>query len=174
MSFRPLITLSVLLCIYLFSAGCGYQLGTVKPPQMKEVQSLFITMPDNRTQYPRLEAKLSNHLADALIQDGQYQINSFNNADAKLVTQITGVGYNQIRSSRTDALRPEELMMKVTVSWEVVSLNEEKPRVLMSGSQLGTTRFFLEENLQIAQQNAFPDALKRVSRQIISSFSIAL
>jgi len=63
--------------------------------------------------------------------------------------------------------------MKVTVLWKVVSL-DKKQTPLLSGSSTGSTRFFIDDNLQTAQQNAFPDALARVSRQIISELSNAL
>lgn len=169
---RSYIIGGVLLFLAFIGGGCGYQLGTAKPTQMQGVKSLYLTMPDNRTQYPRLEAKLANNLSDAIIQDGVYTQSSFQDADAKLVTRITEVEYNQIRSSRTDGLRPEELRMEVLVEWEIISLSSSA--VLLSGQRTASTRFYLEDNLQTAQQNAFPDALQRVSRMIVSSFSYAL
>jgi len=155
-------------------ASCGYKLGGVQPSEMDGVERLYISIPDNRTQFPRLEAHLANHLVDSLIEDSRYKVSTFENADAKLVTKIDKVTFKQIRSDRTDSLRPEELRMKVLVKWEVISLKGSEREVLLKGSESGDTRFFLDENLQTAQRNAFPDALNRVSRRIISSLSNAL
>lgn len=168
------LTLGVLLLTCSLLTHCGYQLGTAKPAELADVQRIYISLPDNRTQQPQLEAKLANFLTDTLIEDGQYAASSLEDADAELVTSIRDIGYRQSRSTRTDAIRPEELLMNVKVDWEIRSLRSSSTEVLLSGSETGTTRFFLENNLQAAQRNAFPDALLRVSRRIIFSLSNAL
>lgn len=158
----------ILLACHLM-AGCGYQLAGTRPPAMKGIKTLYLEHPDNRTQHVRLAAKLGNHLVDAVIEDTRYRVADFEQADAKLVTKIREVEFNQVRSTRTDAYRPEELSMRVIVDWQVYSLQSSK--LIMKGKETGQTRFYLNENLQTAHQNAFPDALKRVSTQIISSIS---
>ncbi len=149
-------------------SSCGYTIGGAKPIKMRGISSLNIPTPDNRTQYPRLEAQLGNNLVDALLQDGTYSINTSSDSDAVLKTKITAVNYRQVRVSRTDGLLPEELSMTVNVAWSVTSYSDSGKKVLAKGTERGITRFFLEDNLQIARANAFPDALQRVSRQIIS------
>lgn len=151
------------------SVGCGYQLGSPKPAEMLSVKTLHVEMPQNRTQYPRLEAQLKNHLVDGFLEDGQYQLAPSSTATAKLSTTIRNVNYRQIRSSRTDALLPLELLLEVVVDWEVVSSDDAQS--LMNGSSKGTTRFFLDDNLQTSRMNALPDALKTVARRVTFSLS---
>lgn len=163
------LTWPVVVILAMLGLGCGYTVGWQKSVAMQDVNRLSIVMPDNRTMYLNLEASLANHLADAVIQDGVYQLVTSAKADARLYTKIKHVKYNQIRASRTDGLRAEELSMSLTVSWEVYSSEE---RVLLeSGQASSTTRFYIEDNLQIARQNAFPDVLQRISLKIISSLS---
>ena len=163
-----------LICILSLLTGCGYHLGGKQPPQMAGVKNIYVPMPKNLTAYPRLEAQAANHLIDALIADGQYRISSFEDADAKLTTTISAVSYRQLRPSRRDLLRPEELQMEVNVSWNVLSLKGDTHRTLLSGSKKGRTRYFQDPNLQTAQRNAFPDALSRVSRDIVATISNGL
>lgn len=151
-------------------SSCGYNIGVSKPIEMEGVNSVFIAIPDNKTQYPRLEVELANHLMDNLVQDGRYKVSTIDKADAKLVCVIETVEYNQVRVSRTDGLRPEELSMKIQVRWEIQSLNDNSG-VLMNSSETATTRFFIDDSLTTARQNAFPDVLARVSRSIVSAFS---
>lgn len=153
--------------------SCGYQLGSVKPTAMARVKSVYVELPKNFTQYPRLEAKLTNHLVDALIQDTTYRVGTKTNADAVLKTSITAVDYTRRRAAITDGLRPEELEMKVDVNWQVVDSRSEK--VIMSGKAKEDTRFFLaDQRLTTARENAFPDALNRTARKIVSSISNSL
>ena len=160
--------------LLLFSiSSCGYHLGVSPPAEMEGVNRIHLKIPDNRTQYTRLEALFYNHLSDAFVQDGRYHQAPIDSADATIETEIKTVSYSQIRSQRTDVLAPEELRMDVTVSWKVLRL-DNKQTTLMSGISTGSTRFFIDDNLQTAQENAFPDALARVSRKIVSKLSNSL
>ena len=151
--------------------SCGYSLGGNRPVEMDDVTTVYIEMPKNNTQYSRLEALLANYLSDSLISDARYQQASFQKADVKLSTRITSVSYSQIRPFRTNVLKAEEMQMVVAVQWSITSLKRDGSKRLMEGNEKSKTRFFLSDNLQTAQQNGFPDALRRVSRQIVSQFS---
>jgi len=156
----------------LLFSSCGYQIGATKPVEMDGVEAIFVEVPDNRTQYPRLESKLGNHLADAVIQDSMYRLTSRAQADAVLKSKISQVSYSKVRSSITDGLSPEELRMMVTVNWQVVSRVDG--HVLMQGVDREDSQFFLDgSRLTTARDNAFPDALSRVSRKVVSHLSSA-
>ncbi len=163
---------SIALISLLFLTGCGYRLGGSKPSTLSHVSHIQVMPAENMTQYPRLSAQLANHLTDALIQDGLYKVGTENNADAYLQTTISSVGINQIRGSRTTPLFPEELLLRIQVQWQVVDM--ETGQSLQTGKEIARTRFFMSDNFQNAQNNAFPDALSRVSRQIVSSLSNSL
>ncbi len=150
--------------------GCGYRLGVPKPPAMAQIDRIFIAIPQNHTQYPALEAKLANHLTDALIQEATYQPSASATAHAILNTEISSVDYQRTRASITDGIRPEELEMTVTVQWTVI--DSQSGRVLMKGKTCNDTRFFLSNvRLSTARDNAFPDALGRVSRSLVAELS---
>lgn len=156
--------------VLLAFTGCGYQLGGVKPVAMKQVDSIYVKVSENRTEQPGLEADLTNFLTDALLEDATYQVGSADSADAILETSLSGVEYRRIRAAISDGLRPEELNMSLTVNWRVVSRATGK--VITSGTSRENTRFFVDNGrLTTARENAFPDGLARVSRKLVSTIS---
>ena len=158
----------ILSAFALFLGSCGYHLGSPRPDEMQGVKRLYIKIPGNETQYPGLQADLANHLTDALIQDTTYEVGAKGGSDAVLETTILRVNYDRTRASVRDGIRPEELDMRVKVKWVV--LREGEP--VMSGESVEDTRFFLSDSrLTTARDNAFPDALSRVSRKIIYNIS---
>jgi len=150
-------------------SGCGYHLGGIKPVEMEGVDSIYIKIAENSTQYIGVEADLTNFLTDALIEDTTYRVGGQNSADAILETKISNIEFRRIRAAITDGLRPEELEMLVTVNWRVIDRNG---KLIKSGKTKENTRFFVDNGrLTTARENAFPDAFARVSRKLVSTIS---
>ncbi|MGB6220569.1 LPS assembly lipoprotein LptE [Haloferula sp.] len=154
------------LCL-LFSACAGYQLGGVKPGIMRDVQTIAVPMFTNESLEPRAETLATSAAIDAFIQDGTYRIASTDSADAILEASLHEIDYFQIRSSRLDTLRPEELQNTVTLVWTVRDARGSN-RILAQGSSTGTSTFFVDSNLQTSRHNALPDALERASQAMVS------
>lgn len=158
--------LTAILCLVL-ACCAGYQLGGAKPAILKDVKTIAIPMFSNDTLHPRAEALATSAATDAFVQDGTYRIATSGNADAILEATLHQIQYTQIRATRLDTLRPEELQNTVTINWTLRDAHNAN-RVLASGSSIGSSRFFVESNLQTSRNNALPDALERASQAMVS------
>lgn len=159
---------SVFLLIALAVSSCtGYQLGGAKPAVLRDVRNVSVPMFHNDTLHPRAEALATSAAADALVLDGTYQLTDIDQADAVLVGTVHSIKYTPLRSTRLDTLRPEELQSLVTINWTLKDAKNPL-KVLASGTSSGTTRFFVDSNLQTSRNNALPDALQRASQSMVS------
>ena len=148
--------------VALATASCtGYQLGGAKPAVLRDVKNITIPMFHNDTLHPR---------ADAMVQDGTYRITSLDKADAVLEGTVRTIDYMALRTARLDTLRPEELQNTVTLTWTLKDA-KNPAKTLASGISTGTSRFFVDSNLQTSRTNALPDALQRASESMVSKLA---
>lgn len=158
----------LLLIVCFFIASCaGYQLGGAKPSNLSHVQSIHVPLFKNDTLFVRAESYATNSMIDALTRDGTYRIASAESADAVLKACITELDYGQVSSTRNDSLRSEELSLRVTILWSLVSATNPS-HVLEKGKTTGRTTLFARGNLNVARTNALPDALQRACESIAS------
>jgi len=151
-----------------FLASCtGYQLGGVKPKSLTRIRMVSVPMFKNDTQHPRAEAIATSAVASALLQDGTYRVSSLDKADAVLEGTVHRIDYAQVRATRLDTLRPEELLNTITLVW-LLKDARDPTKVLASGTSVGTSRFFVDANLQTSRNNALPDAMERAGEALVS------
>ncbi len=166
-----LLALGLVSVLVLCQGGCvGYTHADSKPSHLATVHYLKVEMVDNHTQIPRAAALATNCLIDAITRDGTYRISRIDTADARLLTTLQKVEYRQARSTREDILRSEELEMEALLQWSLVDARNPA-RILASGTSRGSTRFFVDPNLQTAQQTALVDAIKRAAEGVVHRFS---
>lgn len=152
----------------LLLAGCaGYQIDGAKPTAMSGVDSISVMMFKNDTLHPRAEALATSAVTEAFVLDGTYRIATSGNADAILEGAIEDIEYTQIRATRLDTLRPEELQNTVTLRWTLRDAGSPD-QILARGSSVGRSRFFVDSNLQTSRNNALPDAVQRASEALVS------
>ncbi len=157
--------------VALATASCtGYQLGGAKPAVLRDVKNITIPMFHNDTLHPRAEALATSAAADAMVQDGTYRITSLDKADAVLEGTVRTIDYMALRTARLDTLRPEELQNTVTLTWTLKDA-KNPAKTLASGISTGTSRFFVDSNLQTSRTNALPDALQRASESMVSKLA---
>lgn len=160
-----------LLALSLLLTSCaGYQLGGSKPVHLAHVKSIHVPLFDNDTLLIRAESLATNSAVDAITRDGTYRIATAGTADAVLEGRVTRVKYSQVKSSRLDSLRSEELGMELTIQW-VLRDAKDPSRVLEKGKSKGVTRFFAGGNLHVARTNALPDALRRATESMVMRFA---
>ncbi|WP_193214336.1 LPS assembly lipoprotein LptE [Luteolibacter marinus] len=159
---------TALFLIALAATSCtGYQLGGAKPAVLRDVRNINVPMFQNDTLHPRAEALATSAAADAIVLDGTYRITDIDKADAILSGTVHTITYTPLRSTRLDTLRPEELQNQVTINWTLKDARDPM-KVLASGSSTGSSRFFVDSNLQTSRNNALPDALQRASASMVS------
>ena len=160
-----------LLTLTLILTSCaGYQLGGAKPAHLFHVKSIHVPLFQNDTLLIRAESLATNSSVDAITRDGTYKIATASTADAVLEGRITKVSYNQVRSTRLDTLRSEELGMEITIKW-ILRDAQNPSRIFEEGTSKGKTRFFAGGNLHVARTNALPDALRRATESMVLQFS---
>jgi hypothetical protein len=145
----------------------GYRLGGAKPEALRGIDSIHVPLAKNETQIPRGAALTTNVVADALVLDGTYELGNADNAQAILEVRFFTLDYNAIRTNRFDRLRPEELSMAVTLKWKVIAADNPL-KILDSGTSTGRTTFFVDPNLQTAQQSSIFDALQRAATSLVA------
>ena len=155
------------LCGLLAASCSGYRLGGAKPAALADVHSIAVPMFSNQTLEPRLEARATNEVVDAIAADGVYKIATPDKADAILEGTVSRIDYAQLRSARLDTMRPTELGNQITIEWKLKDA-KNPTRTLANGVAIGTSRFFIGENVQTARTNALPDALHDAALQIAS------
>ena len=176
--FRPpdspialLLGLGMVSALFLSQGSCtGYTQGDAKPRHLEMVHHLNVGLVENDTQIPRAAALATNCLIDAITRDGTYRISRIDTADARLLATLQKVEYRQARSTREDILRSEELEMEVHLHWSLVDARNPA-KVLASGTSRGSTRFFVDPNLQTANQTALVDAIKRAAEGVVAHFA---
>ncbi len=161
MKFQLLVLLSVIL-----SSCQGYQLGGSKPPSLASVKRISVSMLENGTLHPRAEAIATSAVTAALVQNGTYRLSELDRADAILEGEVTSIDYSTLRGSRRDALTSEELTNTVSINWRLKDARDPT-RLLASGASMGQSSFFADSNLQVARQNALPDAFDRAAQNLI-------
>ena len=159
--------LTALIAGFLLASCAGYQLGGTKPAILSGVDSVAVPMFRNDTLHPRAEALATSAAADAFVQDGTYRLTSRGEADAVLEGIVHKIEYAQIRATRLDTLRPEELQNVVTLNWTLRD-GADPNKVLATGTSVGSSRFFVDSNLQTSRNNALPDALQRATEAMVS------
>jgi hypothetical protein len=160
--------ISLTLACAALSSCAGYQLGGSKPAPLAEVRTLHVPFFANKTLAHRAEVLATNAAINALVHDGSYTVTSDAQADAVLEGVVEAVSYSQVSSARTDTLRSRELEMVVRIQWMVHGGPAGAKRALVSGTSTGSTRFFVDPNLQTARNNALSDAMDRAAQAMVS------
>lgn len=148
----------------------GYQIDGAKPAVLKNVHTIAVPMFDNHSLHPRAEALATSAATESIIEDGTYRLASSTSADAILEGTVYRIQYTQLRATRLDTLRPEELQNTVTLNW-ILRDATDSSSILARGSSTGTSRFFVDSNLQTSRNNSLPDALQRASDDMVSQLA---
>ena len=157
--------LSLASCFALLSCT-GYQLQSDRPHALAQVKSINVPLFANKTLIPRGETLATNSVIDAIANDGTYRIVSDHKADAILRGTIESVNYRQVRSTRLDTLRSQDMENIFIISWQLCDANNPL-KILAQGKARGASRFAIDSNLQTARTNAMPDAMQRAATQIV-------
>ena len=167
--FMKSFSLIAALCMLLVSCT-GYHMGPRKPPSLKNVNTVSVSVFDNDTLHPRVGAMATSAVASAMTLDGTYKIVDAAQADAVLEGTVRRIDYQRIRSRRFDVLRPQELDNTVVLNW-VLRDSKDPTKVLASGTSKGSSQLFVDSNLQSARQAALPEATERAGEALVSTLA---
>lgn len=163
---KPFLLIPLLLSL----AGCGYNLGEIKPTPMRRVTTLAVNTFKNQTLIPRLEAQTADAVVKQFQQDGTYRIESADQADAILEGTIVSVQRQPMRVFASNVLQTSEFELTLTVKYQVI--DRTTGAVLLQGNAIGVTPFFTEadrvnSDLVTSQNINYPIAAQRMAEKLV-------
>jgi len=165
MSRRPYL----LLLLPLLLAGCGYQVGEIRPTPMRHVKTLAVPTFKNNTLIPRIEVLVADTVIKQIQQDGTYQILGEGQADAILEGTITRIQRSPIRSVLSNVLATSEYRLTIEVAYNVH--DRVTGLKLFEGRVTGITDFFTSPDLVTDERQAIPIAAQRMAVNLTSRLS---
>lgn len=172
--------------------GCvgGYQIGSVKPADYADIETIWIPTFENSTLEPRLAALTTNAVISAMQQDGTFKVGSKENSDVVLRARISRIERSQQRSANNNVLQTRELLVQISVNWYLEDLAtgqrvaranpfgvDASERDLVTGQRrqagnvVGRTTIFLDPNFQLSDRQALVLAAEDAAEQLVSYLS---
>lgn len=166
--------LFLLIPLLLSVAGCGYNLGEIKPTPMRRVTTLAVNTFKNQTLIPRLEAQTADAVVKQFQQDGTYRIDSADQADAIVEGTIVSVERQPMRVFASNVLQTSEFELTLTVKYQV--MDRTTGAVLLQGTAVGVTPFFTEadrvnSDIVTSQNINYPIAAQRMAEKLVNKVS---
>ncbi len=152
-----------------FNGCAGYQLGAVKPSRLAAIQTLAIPTFENATFEPRIEVLVTNAVIKQFQQDGTYEIQSTENADAILKAKIAEIRRYRARSVQSNVVATREFVLQLRINYEVVS--RASGEVLKTSSVTGKTSFFVGNDVQQDERQGIPLAAEEAAVELVSQIS---
>lgn len=179
--------------IALFTTGCQYELGDVKPSSYAGVNNLHVPIFKNQTLEPRLSSLVTNAVLKEIQVDGTYKVTSKAKCDAVLVGRIHEIRKRQLRSVRNDTLESQELKLFLYIDFYLADPNSgrriestavegshfgksmeiegEKVIEARQGRVIGETIQFVDRSYQVGERNALSFAAQDLARKLVSQLS---
>jgi hypothetical protein len=144
--------------------GCAsYQLGSVSDPGF---QTVFIENFKSDVDEPLLENLVTTTVIQQFQNDGTVRVTSAKEADVILRGRIDSFDMTPIRYSRANELTPVEANMTIGVTYNLTRRGETKP--FRQSKAIGTSTFFIGNDLQSDKRQGVPLASERLGRQMVS------
>lgn len=164
----------LLIPLFLSLAGCGYNLGEIKPTPMRRVTTLAVNTFRNQTVIPRLEAQTADAVVKEFQKDGTYRIDSADQADAIVEGTIVSVDRQPMRVFASNVLQTSEFELTLIVKYRVI--DRTTGAVLMEGRAVGVTPFFTEadrvnSDIVTSQNMNYPIAAQRMAEKLVGKVS---
>jgi len=159
---------ALLLVGFLFEGCAGYKLGPATPQYLRNVHAIAVPTFTNTTLEPRIEVLVTNTVIKQFQQDGTFRIANPDAADATLKAEIAGVGRSPARSVRGNVLATTEFNLTLTVKFTLLARDGS---TLTAGAVSGSTSFFVGDDVNADQRQAFPLAAEELARHLVSQLS---
>jgi Lipopolysaccharide-assembly len=151
-------------------SGClGYHVGPVKPYYLRDVHSIAVPTFKNRTLVPRVEVLVTDTVIKQLQQDGTFQIESGDKADATLNGEVYRIARTPARSVRGNVLATTEFALTLSVRYSVTGKNGEQ--LAAASDAIGTTTFFVSSDVTTDERQALPLATEDLATRLVSQIS---
>ncbi len=161
-------SLATVFCLAL--SGClGYHVGPVKPYYLRDVHSIAVPTFKNRTLVPRIEVLVTDTVIKQLQQDGTFQIENGDKADATLTGEVFRIVRAPARSVRGNVLATTEFALTLSVKYSLIGKNGEQ--LAAANEAIGTTSFFVSSDVTTDERQALPLATEDLATRLVSQIS---
>jgi Lipopolysaccharide-assembly len=161
-------SLATVFCLAL--SGClGYHVGPVKPYYLRDVHSIAVPTFKNRTLVPRIEVLVTDTVIKQMQQDGTFQIESGDKADATLNGEVLRIVRAPARSVRGNVLATTEFALTLGVRYSLTGKNGEQ--LAAANEAIGTTTFFVSSDVTTDERQALPLATEDLATRLVSQIS---
>jgi hypothetical protein len=161
-------SLATVFCLAL--SGClGYHVGPVKPYYLRDVHSIAVPTFKNRTLVPRIEVLVTDTVIKQLQQDGTFQIENGDKADATLSGEVSRIVRAPARSVRGNVLATTEFALTLSVKYTLTGKNGEQ--LAAANEAIGTTTFFVSSDVTTDERQALPLATEDLATRLVSQIS---
>lgn len=161
-------SLATVFCLAL--SGClGYHIGPVKPYYLRDIHSIAVPTFKNRTLVPRIEVLVTDTVIKQLQQDGTFQIESGDKADATLNGEVSRIVRAPARSVRGNVLATTEFALTLSVKYTLTGKNGEQ--LAAANEANGTTSFFVSSDVTTDERQALPLATEDLATRLVSQIS---
>jgi len=161
-------SLATVFCLAL--SGClGYHVGPVKPYYLRDVHSIAVPTFKNRTLVPRIEVLVTDTVIKQMQQDGTFQIESGDKADATLNGEVLRIVRAPARSVRGNVLATTEFALTLSVRYSLTGKNGEQ--LAAANEAIGTTSFFVSSDVTTDERQALPLATEDLATRLVSQIS---
>ena len=161
-------SLATVFCLAL--SGClGYHVGPVKPYYLRDVHSIAVPTFKNRTLVPRIEVLVTDTVIKQLQQDGTFQIENGDKADATLSGEVSRIVRAPARSVRGNVLATTEFALTLSVKYSLTGKNGEQ--LAAANEAIGTTSFFVSSDVTTDERQALPLATEDLATRLVSQIS---
>jgi hypothetical protein len=151
-------------------SGClGYHVGPVKPYYLRDVHSIAVPTFKNRTLVPRIEVLVTDTIIKQFQQDGTFQIENGDKADATLTGEVSRIVRAPARSVRGNVLATTEFALTLSVKYSLTGKNGEQ--LAAANEAVGTTTFFVSSDVTTDERQALPLATEDLATRLVSQIS---
>ncbi len=185
--------LALSLLFGLFTSGCQYELGDVKPSYYAGINNIHVPIFKNHTLEPRLSSLVTNAVLKEIQADSTYTVTKRSSCDAVLVGNIREVKKRQLRSARNDTLESQELKLFLYIDFHFEDPNTgrriestavegdsygkskqiEGEDVIKAreGRVIGETIQFVDPSYQVGERNALSLAAQDIATELVYQLS---
>ena len=185
--------LALSLLFGLFTSGCQYELGDVKPSYYAGINNIHVPIFKNHTLEPRLSSLVTNAVLKEIQADSTYTVTKRSSCDAVLVGDIREVKKRQLRSDPNDTLESQELVLFLYIDFHLEDPNTgrriestavegdfygkskqiEGEEVIKAGQGrvIGETIQFVDPSYQVGERNALSLAAQDLATKLVSQLA---
>jgi GTP cyclohydrolase II len=144
--------------------GCAYRTGSFAPTELAGVKTIAVPIVKSELYEPAQNTMITDAIIQRFHNDGTFAVRRTSEADAIVRVHLEKLERDALRSVRADTRVAAEYRITVTARVEV----ERGGRVVLQATERGETEFFVGNDLQEAERQAFGLLAEDLAGQVVT------